>query len=87
MSNIVKHIISLKEKLPVYAENSGTKVKGYISKGEWLGVIAKYQSRLKVISSKLDGWVNPEDCASFDQKMDLLTSRLDEHHIRYYVSV
>lgn len=87
MSNIVKHIFSLSEKLPIYSDNSGTNVKGYLSKGEWLGVLSMYQSRLKVITSKIDGWVNADECTSVDQKMNRLTARVDEDQIRYYLPI
>ena len=48
--------------VPVYADIETTKVLGYLSEGEWLGVIEETEFSYFVASSKHVGYVLIADC-------------------------
>lgn len=62
MNRIKKHLFSAEDNIPIYSDESTKKVLGYLSEGEWLGVIDESETLFFVASSKYVGYVNINDC-------------------------
>lgn len=62
MNRIKKHLFSAEDNVPVYADQENKKVLGYLSEGEWLGVIEETETLFFIASSKHVGYVNIADC-------------------------
>ena len=86
MGNIIRHIFSKKEKVPVYKTSKGREIIGYLSLGEWMGLIKELQSKAQVVSAKIDGWVNKSDFVENVKQITDLTLRYNNGEIRYYLS-
>lgn len=62
MNKIKKHLFSAEDNVPVYADSETNKVVGYLSKGEWLGVIDETELTYFIASSNHVGYVLISDC-------------------------
>lgn len=61
MATIKKHLISSKDMTPVYALENLTQICMRLSKGNWLGVIERKIDRLRILTTKGEGWIRSED--------------------------
>jgi hypothetical protein len=61
MATIKKHLISSKDMTPVYALENLTQLCMNLSKGNWLGVIERKMDRLRILTTKGEGWIRSED--------------------------
>ncbi len=62
MNKIKKHLFSAEDNVPVYSDIENTKILGYLSEGEWLGVIEETELSYFIASSKHVGYVAISDC-------------------------
>jgi len=62
MNKIKKHLFSAEDNVPVYSDIDTKNIQGYLSEGEWLGVIEESQLSYFVASSKYVGYVLISDC-------------------------
>ena len=54
-------MVTKKKKTALFFAPRGQKVKLFLEKGSWLGVIQKTYSRFQVVTTHGDGWVNISD--------------------------
>jgi len=62
MNKIKKHLFSAEDNVLVYSDKESKQVIGYLSEGEWLGVIEENELTYLVASSKYVGYVLISDC-------------------------
>lgn len=62
MNKIKKHLFSAEDNVPIYASTEAKKPIGYLSEGEWLGVIEETETLYFVASSRHIGYVHISDC-------------------------
>jgi hypothetical protein len=66
MATIKKHLISSKDITPVYALENLTEICMNLTKGNWLGVLERKMDRLRILTTKGEGWIRTEDVAEIN---------------------
>jgi len=62
MNKIKKHLFTAEDNVVVYADKGTKQAIGYLSEGEWLGIIEENELTYLVASSKHVGYVLISDC-------------------------
>lgn len=66
MNRIKKHLYSIDDGIPVYADLSKKNIVGYLSEGEWVGVIEEENDYYFAVSSNQLGYIHVNDCTVYD---------------------
>lgn len=82
MSAIKKHLISSKDKTPIYSLENLSNVIACLSRGTWIGVLERKSDRLRVLSTLGEGWIKSDDVEETNKFM--FTSFHDENGILQY---
>jgi hypothetical protein len=61
MPQITQHMVTSREQTPVFARDDLIEVKANLPKGNWLGILERKLGKLRVISSKGEGWIKSDD--------------------------
>ena len=86
MGNIIRHIFSKKERIPVYKTAKGKEIIGYLSLGDWMGMIKDLQTKAQIVSAKIDGWVNKSDIVENIKQITDFNICYNNGEIRYFLS-
>ncbi len=84
MPHIKKHMISSKDKTPIYAFENLSKVRAMLSKGNWIGIIERKKDLFKIITTLGEGWIKSEDVEDTN-KFDFKVYRDEAGVIQYQI--
>ena len=62
MTTVRMHLLSNKDNIPIYKDKTFKVVLGYLSKGEWMGLVDEDDRFFCVVCTNCIGWVRREDC-------------------------
>lgn len=64
-TKITRHIYSAVDRLPILKDsNKIDSVGGFLTKGEWMGILQEQAEYIHVITARFDGWVEKKLCIS-----------------------
>lgn len=86
MSRIRKHMFATEEKTPIYVGHRFQKVKAYLPKGSWMGVLETHRDGCKIISSRVDGWIQNCCCKKLPTYQRGFHIQYHDSGIQYLVS-
>lgn len=66
MSNVKKHLFGNQAKVPIFKAKSSDEIIGYVTKGQWMGMLNEGKERFLIISTNVIGWVPKQLCDARD---------------------